>query len=65
MRCMLAAETCVGIATSPAPVIMTRSVGLEAADYEVSFFASERWQSEEAPNSFYDAAHRHLESFTR
>jgi small-conductance mechanosensitive channel len=59
----LAAETCVGIATCPAPVIMTRSVGFEATDYEVSFFASARWQAEEALNSLYDAAHRHLESF--
>jgi CRP-like cAMP-binding protein len=59
----LAAETCVGIATRPAPVIMTRSVGYEATDYEVSFFASAHWRSEEALNSFYDAAHRHRESF--
>ncbi|ABE36182.1 cyclic nucleotide-binding domain protein [Paraburkholderia xenovorans LB400] len=59
----LAAETCVGIAARPAPVIVTRSVGLDATDYEVSFFASERWQADEALNSFYDAAHRHLESF--
>lgn len=63
MHCMLAAETCVGNATRPAPVIMTRSVGFEATDYEVSFFASARWQAEEALNSFYDAAHRHLEAF--
>jgi small-conductance mechanosensitive channel len=59
----LAADTCIGIATRPAPVIMTRSVGFEATDYEVSFFASARWQAEEVLNTFYDAAHRHLESF--
>ncbi len=58
----LAANTCVGIAAYPKPVIVTKSIGFEATDYEVSFFALARWQAEDVLNSFYDAAHRHLES---
>jgi small-conductance mechanosensitive channel/CRP-like cAMP-binding protein len=59
----LATETCVGIAEKPIPVIATTSVGWEATDYEITFFTSGRWHQTEALNSFYDAAHRHLESF--
>jgi small-conductance mechanosensitive channel/CRP-like cAMP-binding protein len=59
----LAIETCVGIAEQPKPTIATKSVGRKATDYEIAFFPSVRWDPAEALNSFYDAAHRHLESF--
>ncbi len=59
----LAIETCVSIAAQPVHTIATKSVGWEATDYEITFFVSHRWSQAEALNNFYDAAHRHLESF--
>jgi len=59
----LAIETCVSIAEQPTPTIATKSIGWEATDYEIAFFVAARWQPAEALNNFYDAAHRHLESF--
>jgi small-conductance mechanosensitive channel/CRP-like cAMP-binding protein len=59
----LAIETCVSIAEQPMPTIATKSVGWKATDYEVAFYVSHRWSQAEALNNFYDAAHRHLESF--
>jgi CRP-like cAMP-binding protein len=35
---------------------------MAATDYEIVFFASDRWWADEALNGFYDAAHRHLEA---
>jgi small-conductance mechanosensitive channel len=58
----LAIETCVGIAEQPKPTIATKSIGRKATNYEIAFFPSVRWNPAEALNSFYDAAHRHMES---
>lgn len=59
----LAIETCIGIAEHPSPSIATKSIGWEVNDYEITFFVSDRRRSVEALNNFYDAAHRHVESF--
>jgi len=60
----LAIETCVGIAAHPKPVIATTTVGRKTTSYEITFFPTGERLSTELLNKFYDAAHRHLESFS-
>lgn len=60
----LAIETCVGIAAHPKPVIATTAIGRKTTSYEITFFPTGQRSSTELLNKFYDAAHRHLESFS-
>lgn len=60
----LAVESCVGINPEPPPGIVTKQVGWQAVDYEVSFFVSRQHSSADTLNIFFDAAHRHLEALS-
>ncbi|RFU48563.1 mechanosensitive ion channel family protein [Paraburkholderia sp. DHOC27] len=58
----LAVVSCVGIEPAPPASIVTKEVGWQAIDYEVTFFISGQHSSDETLNTFFDAAHRHLEA---
>ncbi|ANB75279.1 hypothetical protein AYM40_23065 [Paraburkholderia phytofirmans OLGA172] len=60
----LAIDTCVGIANHPTPTIATTLVGRRTTRYEITFFPTGQRSSIEVLNRFYDAAHRHMESFS-
>jgi hypothetical protein len=44
--------------------IVTKSVGWQAIDYEVSFFVASDRSTDDTLNVFFDAAHRHLEALS-
>jgi small-conductance mechanosensitive channel len=60
----LAVESCVGIDAALPVNIVTKSVGWQAVDYEVSFFVASDRSSDDTLNVFFDAAHRHLEALS-
>ena len=60
----LAVESCVGIDAARPTSIVTKSVGWQATDYEVSFFVSIGRSTDDTLNVFFDAAHRHLEALS-
>jgi CRP-like cAMP-binding protein len=59
----LALQTCVGISNDPKPSVATISIGRKTTTYEVTFFRTGERSEVDVLNKFYDAAHRHLESF--
>jgi small-conductance mechanosensitive channel/CRP-like cAMP-binding protein len=60
----LAMETCVGVAPEPTSTVATKSIGRKTTSYEIAFFMTGQRTETEVLNKFYDAAHRHLESFS-
>jgi small-conductance mechanosensitive channel len=60
----LAIDTCVGISKDPSPTVATTRVGRKTTSYEITFVMTGRRPDVEVLNKFYDAAHRHLESFS-
>jgi len=60
----LAVESCVGIDAALPVNIVTKSVGWQAIDYEVSFFVASDRSTDDTLNVFFDAAHRHLEALS-
>ena len=60
----LAIDSCVGIDAALPASIVTKSVGWQATDYEVSFFVSTGRSTDDTLNVFFDAAHRHLEALS-
>jgi small-conductance mechanosensitive channel len=60
----LAIDSCIGIDAALPANIVTKTVGWQATDYEVSFFVSSDRSSDDTLNVFFDAAHRHLEALS-
>jgi small-conductance mechanosensitive channel/CRP-like cAMP-binding protein len=60
----LAVESCVGIDAALPAKIVTKSVGWQAIDYEVSFFVASGRSTDDTLNVFFDATHRHLEALS-
>ncbi|MFM0740159.1 mechanosensitive ion channel family protein [Paraburkholderia xenovorans] len=60
----LAIDSCVGIDAALPTNVVTKSVGWQASDYEVSFFVASGRSSDDTLNTFFDAAHRHLEALS-
>lgn len=60
----LAAESCIGIDTRLPVAALTKSSGWEFVDYEASFSILSGYSTNETLNTFYDAAHRHLDSLS-
>ncbi|WP_144138150.1 mechanosensitive ion channel domain-containing protein [Paraburkholderia sp. BCC1884] len=58
----LAVESCVDIDEAKPVDIVTKSVGWQAVDYEITFFVSVEGDSNNTKNVFFDAAYRHLEA---
>ena len=60
----LAIDSCIGIDAALPANIVTKTIGWQAIDYEVSFFVSSDRSSDDTLNVFFDAAHRHLEALS-